>query len=339
MELFLNRVWATLASGINNSQTNLPLTTGHGARFGTIGAGDKVRIVFLDATLNVSEIVYATAVSGDTLTITRGQDGTIGATHLAGDRIECRIGKSTMDILTQKERAGTDAIAEMHIATSKETPVDADEFAGADSAATFGLKRFTWANIKATLVTTWKDTTGGFVGMTLFKINFKNAANTFTSFFTNSNTAARTYTFQNRDGTIADNTDISGAISTASSDATTKANNAQSAASADATSKANAAQSNAAADATTKANAANSSAQAYTQNYFVDNDIGVEGVGMMIWANVAAAYYGTQISAGQAVAASLLQDASGTVLISGTWRSISTQTVGYNTFGVFQRIS
>jgi hypothetical protein len=53
-----------------------------------------------------------------------------------------------------------------------------------------------------------KDATGGYAGLTLFKINFKNAANTFTSFFTNSNTAARTYTFQNRDGTIADDTDL-----------------------------------------------------------------------------------------------------------------------------------
>ena len=56
-----------------------------------------------------------------------------------------------------------------------------------------------------------KDATGGYVGLTLFKINFKNVANTFTSFFTNSNTAARTYTFQDRDGTIADNTDITSA--------------------------------------------------------------------------------------------------------------------------------
>jgi hypothetical protein len=53
-----------------------------------------------------------------------------------------------------------------------------------------------------------KDATGGYVGMTLFKINFKNAANTFTSFLTNTNTAARTYTFQDRNGTIADDTDL-----------------------------------------------------------------------------------------------------------------------------------
>lgn len=59
-------------------------------------------------------------------------------------------------------------------------------------------------------VTTNKDATGGYVGLTLFKINFKNVLNTITSFFTNSNTVARTYTFQDRDGTIADNTDLAG---------------------------------------------------------------------------------------------------------------------------------
>lgn len=48
-----------------------------------------------------------------------------------------------------------------------------------------------------------KDATGGYVGLTLFKINFKNALNTFTSFFTNSNTAARTYTFPDKSGTVA----------------------------------------------------------------------------------------------------------------------------------------
>lgn len=38
-------------------------------------------------------------------------------------------------------------------ATEKTTPVDADVFGGADSAASFVLKKFTWANIKATLKT------------------------------------------------------------------------------------------------------------------------------------------------------------------------------------------
>ena len=47
-----------------------------------------------------------------------------------------------------------------------------------------------------------KDALGGFAGLTLYKINFKNSANTFTSFLSNSNTAARTYTFPDYDGTI-----------------------------------------------------------------------------------------------------------------------------------------
>jgi hypothetical protein len=41
------------------------------------------------------------------------------------------------------------------------------------------------------------------------KLGIRNVANTFTSFFTNSNTAARTYTLQNRNGTLLDNTDLS----------------------------------------------------------------------------------------------------------------------------------
>ena len=53
-----------------------------------------------------------------------------------------------------------------------------------------------------------KDASGGYVGLTLYKIDMKNVANTFTSFLTNINTASRTYTFQDRDGTIVDNTDL-----------------------------------------------------------------------------------------------------------------------------------
>lgn len=102
---------------------------------------------------------------------------------------------------------------QIHAATAKTTPVDADEFGIADSAATFGLKRLTWASIKATLLGTWKDTSGGLAGLTLFKINFRNTANTFTSFFVNANTASRTYTGQDRDGIIADDTDLAGKVS------------------------------------------------------------------------------------------------------------------------------
>uniref|UniRef100_A0A6M3J0Y6 Putative tail protein n=1 Tax=viral metagenome TaxID=1070528 RepID=A0A6M3J0Y6_9ZZZZ len=53
-----------------------------------------------------------------------------------------------------------------------------------------------------------KDTTGGYAGLTLFKINFRNALNTITSFFTNAATVARTYTFPDKDITVAGTGDI-----------------------------------------------------------------------------------------------------------------------------------
>lgn len=55
-----------------------------------------------------------------------------------------------------------------------------------------------------------KDSSGGYVGLTLMKINFNNVANSFTSFLTNSNTAARTYTFKDASGTVAFTSDITG---------------------------------------------------------------------------------------------------------------------------------
>jgi hypothetical protein len=64
------------------------------------------------------------------------------------------------------------------------------------------------SDIDTRVTTASKDASDGVVGMTLFKINFKNLANTFTSNFVNNNTAARDYTFPDRSGIIADNTDL-----------------------------------------------------------------------------------------------------------------------------------
>lgn len=69
-----------------------------------------------------------------------------------------------------------------------------------------------------------KDTANGYVGITARKINFKNLLGTFTSFFTNANTSARTYTFQDRDGTILDSVDLT-ALNLAVSNKAAKGNN------------------------------------------------------------------------------------------------------------------
>ncbi len=68
--------------------------------------------------------------------------------------------------------------------------------------------------------TSAKDATNGYAGLTAFKLNLRNAANSFTSFLVNANTAVRTYTFQDRDGTIADDTDLALKQATSAKDAT-----------------------------------------------------------------------------------------------------------------------
>jgi hypothetical protein len=50
-----------------------------------------------------------------------------------------------------KDYADAQDASATHAATDKTTPVDADELPLADSAATFGLKKLSWANFKATL--------------------------------------------------------------------------------------------------------------------------------------------------------------------------------------------
>lgn len=54
----------------------------------------------------------------------------------------------------------------VHAATSKTTPVDADELALVDSAATWGLKKLTWANVKATMFAAWGALISGGTGKT-----------------------------------------------------------------------------------------------------------------------------------------------------------------------------
>lgn len=57
-----------------------------------------------------------------------------------------------------------------------------------------------------------KDAIDGYVGLTGRKINFRNTANTATSYLQNNNTAPRTYLFPDRSGTLLDQSDIAGLV-------------------------------------------------------------------------------------------------------------------------------
>lgn len=89
----------------------------------------------------------ATGATGGT-----GPTGSTGATGATGPTGPTgATGAAGATGATGATGGAADIAAEIHAATSKATPVDADELGLVDSAAANGLKKLTWANLKATL--------------------------------------------------------------------------------------------------------------------------------------------------------------------------------------------
>jgi hypothetical protein len=89
-----NNAFATLAAGINSSATSITVTSGQGARFPTLSAGDYFYATLIDTSNNL-EIVKCTARSTDVLTVVRGQESTTARAYSTGDRIEIRLTAQT----------------------------------------------------------------------------------------------------------------------------------------------------------------------------------------------------------------------------------------------------
>lgn len=87
--LVANNAVSTLASGINDSVTSLTVSSGEGALFPAISAGDWFYVTLVD-TSNNKEIVKVTARSTDTFTVVRGSDNTTAAAFSASDLVELR---------------------------------------------------------------------------------------------------------------------------------------------------------------------------------------------------------------------------------------------------------
>jgi len=84
-----NNASGTLSAAITSSATTLTLTSGQGALFPTLGAGDYCWCTLVDTSNNV-EIIKVTARSTDTLTMLRGQDNTTAQAFAINDRLELR---------------------------------------------------------------------------------------------------------------------------------------------------------------------------------------------------------------------------------------------------------
>ena len=87
-----NNAYSTILTGINSSVTTISLAVGEGAHFPTasVASGNYFYVTLLDTSNNL-EIVKVTNRTNDTLTVTRGQDGTTARAFATGDRVELRV--------------------------------------------------------------------------------------------------------------------------------------------------------------------------------------------------------------------------------------------------------
>lgn len=87
-----NNAIGVLAAGISAADTTLSLMAGQGAKFPELGPGDWFPITLVQAAdPSTFEIVKGTAIAGDSITIERGQEGTVPRSFVAGDVAELRF--------------------------------------------------------------------------------------------------------------------------------------------------------------------------------------------------------------------------------------------------------
>ncbi len=125
-----DNAYGTIASGLAVGDTALAFTSGHGARFPTVAAGQALYCCILN-TSNILEEVIITAHSAgsDSATITRAAGNTSAKAWTAGDRIEARPSSEML------KRVAQEALLETLITTT-----DAGQsYLGTMSPAALGL--------------------------------------------------------------------------------------------------------------------------------------------------------------------------------------------------------
>ena len=222
-QLFKNNASAVLAASATNVATTLTLVAGQGARFPAPAGGDFFLLTLLgidgNGAENAWEIVKVTARAVDTLTVVRAQEGTAAAVWGAGTTAQARATAGSLAALEPTivsglvsqywagDKTWRDLLTDVRAATlTGLSTASGAVVAAADTVlgALGKLQRHISDNVAA------KDASSGYPGLTLFKLNLRNAANTLTSFFATAATVARTWTLPDKDGTVAMTSDITG---------------------------------------------------------------------------------------------------------------------------------
>jgi hypothetical protein len=96
---FSNNARSTLASGITASATSI--TVADGSVFPALAPGDHTYVTLEDVSGNL-EVVKVTAISSNTLTVIRGQDGTTARAYSSGDFVQLRVTAALLNDLADE---------------------------------------------------------------------------------------------------------------------------------------------------------------------------------------------------------------------------------------------
>lgn len=99
-QLFANNAASKLAGSIGTGATSLTVTSSEGALFPAISGSDFFNLTLFKLVGGVEtniEIIKVTARSSDTMTIVRAQEGTTAKSYSAGDYVQARLTKESME--------------------------------------------------------------------------------------------------------------------------------------------------------------------------------------------------------------------------------------------------
>jgi microcystin-dependent protein len=85
-----NNATTTLAGAILSTDTTLSVASGTGSEFPALSDGDWFPLTVVDSSANL-ETMKCTAIDGDVLTVSRGQEGTTAAAFASGSRVDLRL--------------------------------------------------------------------------------------------------------------------------------------------------------------------------------------------------------------------------------------------------------
>ena len=95
--IYNNFASGTMSVAILPADTTIVLDAGQGAFFPTPIVGVQYCVMVLEDISGVKEVVHLTDRSADTLTVTRGEEGTIAQTYAIGSRVELRATAGFLD--------------------------------------------------------------------------------------------------------------------------------------------------------------------------------------------------------------------------------------------------